>query len=48
MSVTIPTKDVGEVKDKFAPQCEEVKGLEDAQSKYIKLNMKLEDEDGRY
>lgn len=48
MIITIPTKDVGEVCDKFAPQHEEVRGIEDAQQEYIKRNMKLEDDNGRY
>lgn len=48
MSVTIPTKDVGDVQDKIAPQFECVETLEDQQADYIKLNMKLEDANGRW
>ncbi len=43
MSVTIPTKDVGEVRDKITPQHEEVQGIEDAQQEYIKRSMRIKD-----
>ncbi len=39
MSVTIPTKDVGDVKDVFRRECGFVWGLEDFNQAYIKLNM---------
>lgn len=48
MIVTVPTKDVGEVRDKFVPQCESVRTLEDSQAEYIKRNMEIEDANGRY
>ena len=48
MTVTIPTKDVGEVQDKMAPQFECVRTLENEQADYIKLNMELEDSNGRW
>lgn len=44
MSVTIPTKDVGEVRDKHTPQHEEIKGIEDAQQEYIKRSLRVKDE----
>lgn len=44
MSVTVPTKDVGEVKDKYTTQCEEVRGVEDAQQEYIKRSLRVKDE----
>ena len=36
MSVTVPTKDVGEVKDVYRKECGYVKGLEDRNEEYIK------------
>ncbi len=39
MSVTIPTKDVGEVQDKFVPQCEVVKTDEDRIADHRKIDL---------
>lgn len=39
--ITVPTKDVGKVKNKFRPECECVKSLEDRNEDYIKMEMKL-------
>jgi hypothetical protein len=40
MSVTIPTKDVGEVREKFSGEFK--KGLEDCNEDYIKGEMRYE------
>lgn len=39
MSVTVFTKDVGEVRDKFAPQCENIKTDEDRIAEYCKRDL---------
>ena len=39
MSVTIQTKDVGDVKDCFRRECDYVKSLEDRNEDYIKKEM---------
>lgn len=43
MSVTIPTKDVGEVKDVFRRECECVRGLEDFNEDYIKRDFGVDE-----
>lgn len=43
MSVTIPTKDVGEVKDVFRRECEVVRGLEDFNEDYIKRDLRVDE-----
>jgi len=43
--ITVPTVDVGEVREKRAPQCECVKILEDKNEDYIKSNMGLKNDD---
>ena len=48
MIITIPTKDVGEVQDKICKHLECKKTLEDCQADYIKRNMGLEDDNGRW
>ena len=37
--MTVFTKDVGEVRDKFMPECEVVKTLEDRNEDYIKSEL---------
>ena len=44
MSVTVPTKDVGDVKDKFRRECEVKKTFEDRNEDYIKFNLGVQDE----
>ena len=43
MSVTIISKDIGDVRDKFRKECGVVKGLEDFSEEWIKRDLGVEE-----